>query len=109
VDLVPEEAIEALARGWFEAESATRFAKPLPWDSVLLAKARERQREWARAALEAAAPLILAAGFERLADEIAAEQGSSRFGGGSFGSGIQRAALLAHRAASVLRGEGDPK
>lgn len=97
-DLVPEEAIEALARAWFEAESATRFAKPLPWDSVLLAKARERQREWARAGLEAAVPLVLATAYERLAEQLPRELGVDDAGD------VQRAL---RGMASVLRGEGD--
>ncbi|GAB3472209.1 hypothetical protein [Actinophytocola sediminis] len=54
--MITDEMVERAARAWFEAESANRSAKPLPWDSPLLAKARDRQRQLARVALEAALP-----------------------------------------------------
>jgi hypothetical protein len=55
----------------------------------------------ADATLGAAAPLIVAAAYDQLADVIAAEEGS-----GSFSSGILRAVVKIQQSASVLRGEG---
>lgn len=94
---VPEEAVERAARAWYEAEMATRFRRPLPWDSPLLTKAREHQREWARASLKAAAPLIRAAAYEQLAEELPRDLGVDD------AADVQRAL---RGMASVLRGEG---
>jgi hypothetical protein len=76
--VVPKEAIDRAARAWYEAEHPTSLFghKRLDWDSVLLANARARLSGFAAAACEAAAPLILAAELERIADDTEREAAS---------------------------------
>jgi hypothetical protein len=100
-DLIPEEAIEALARGWYEAEFATRFRKPLPWDSSLIRKGRENMLRWAREGLEAAAPLILAAYREALLADAFPDEDSD------YHYGCERLLdLVRDGIPPVVRGEG---
>ena len=85
---VPEEAI-----GRFLAEVPIETTSP---SRGLL--------EGMKAGLEAAAPLIVATAYDQIADQIAEEEGS-----GTFSSGVLRAVVKIQQAASVLRGEVDPK
>lgn len=95
MDLVPEEAIAAGREAFVRCPKGTSST---------------------RAAIEAAAPLILAAELRRLADEIgaAATLAHESAGEGDDRAGLVAAATLSTAAklrsrASVLRGEGDPK
>ena len=89
---IPEEAIEAAA---LALRSPSR--RPGPPDRDLM----EIWKRTARITLEAAAPLIVAAALNQIADQIAAEEGS-----GSFSSGVLRAVVTIQRRAAELRGEG---
>lgn len=110
--LVPEEAIEAAAAG------LVNHYEHLPEDI------KEHWRHRARQALPAAAPLILAAELDRMADELDAtgvvfHSAAHALRAGKDGVTVQSADLSAEgrgldRAvaelrlrASVLRGEGD--
>lgn len=96
-DLVPEEAIAAIAAALCVDHGHSRQ------DGGMNCRTCSRR---ARVAAEAAAPLILAAGFDRLADTLMADAEAHPHGG--YYDGMSEAAgIVRDRAASVLRGEGD--
>lgn len=77
---IPEEAIEKAARALYASFDAGN-EPPLNWDEDLDGEGQENVRNFARAALSAAAPTLMAMAWDEVSDFLDSELGD---GAGNF-------------------------